>query len=157
MPDELKDLLPQGPVVASVHKSMVGNKRANTKPELIVRKRLREAGLTGYRLQWKVPGHPDVAWPGKKVALFVNGCFWHRCPYCTPSRPRTNVEYWSLKFERNQVRDVDNILKLQHDGWHVHVIWECQLKKKKIDATFARLLPQLSRELGKPLRHPDAE
>ena len=55
---------------------MKGNKRSNTKPELLVRERLRAAGLTGYRLQWKVPGHPDVAWPGKKVALFVNG---HLC------------------------------------------------------------------------------
>ena len=56
---------------------MKGNKRSNTKPELLVRERLRAAGLTGYRLQWKVPGHPDVAWPGKRVALFVNG-YSHR-------------------------------------------------------------------------------
>ena len=54
----------------NVRKSMRGNKRADTRPELVVRARLRAAGLSGYRLQWKVPGHPDVAWPGKKVALF---------------------------------------------------------------------------------------
>ena len=58
----------------NVRKSMRGNKRADTRPELVMRARLRAAGLSGYRLQWKVPGHPDVAWPGKKVALFVNGC-----------------------------------------------------------------------------------
>lgn len=68
-------LLPPPASSEAVRKSMMGNKRSNTKPELLVRQRLRAAGLTGYRLQWKVPGHPDVAWPGKKVALFVNGCF----------------------------------------------------------------------------------
>ena len=59
----------------AVHKSMQGNKRKDTKPELLVRECLREAGLGGYRLQWKVPGHPDVAWPGKKVALFIHGYY----------------------------------------------------------------------------------
>lgn len=66
----------QAPPASSdaVRKSMKGNRRCDTKPELAMRRRLREAGLTGYRLQWKVPGRPDIAWPGKKVALFVNGC-----------------------------------------------------------------------------------
>lgn len=134
-----------------VRKSMQGNKRANTKPELVMRERLRAAGLTGYRLQWKVPGRPDVAWPGKKVALFVNGCFWHRCPHCSPSVPKSHVEYWSVKFERNVERDRINIAKLEEDGWIVHVVWECQLKKKVIDDTMAELLPVLARQLGKPL------
>ncbi len=135
----------------AVRHSMQGNKRADTKPELVMRRRLREAGLGGYRLQWKAPGRPDIAWPGKKVALFVNGCFWHRCPYCRPSLPKSHVEYWSVKFARNQERDVANILKLQEAGWRVHVVWECQLKKRKIDDTLAVLFPVLSRELGKPL------
>ena len=65
-------------VSAATHASMQGNKSKDTKPELLVRERLREAGLGGYRLQWKAPGRPDVAWPGKKVCLLINGCFWHR-------------------------------------------------------------------------------
>lgn len=138
-------------VSAAVHKSMQGNKRANTKPELLVRARLRQAGLTGYRLQWKVPGRPDIAWPGKKVALFVNGCFWHRCPHCNLPLPHSNVEYWQLKFERNVERDKRNLAALEQAGWTCHVIWECELKKKRIDGTFTALLPVLSRELGKPL------
>lgn len=101
----------------AVRKSMKGNKRSNTKPELLVRERLRAAGLTGYRLQWKVPGHPDVAWPGKKVALFVNGCFWHRCPHCKPSMPKSNVEYWVVKFERNVERDERSRAALEELGW----------------------------------------
>ncbi len=138
----------------AVRHSMQGNKRANTKPELLVRARLREAGLTGYRVQWKVPGHPDIAWPGKKVALFVNGCFWHRCPHCRPSAPKTHVEYWSVKFDRNVERDRENVAALEEAGWTVHVVWECQLKKKTIDNTLDQLFPILSAELEKPLRTP---
>lgn len=135
----------------AVHKSMQGNKRANTKPELLVRERLRKAGLTGYRLQWKAPGHPDIAWPGKRVAIEVRGCFWHRCPHCNPSTPKKNTEYWEAKFARNTERDAENIRKLEEMGWRVHVIWECQLKKNAIDATMADLLPKLAAELGKEL------
>lgn len=135
----------------AVHKSMQGNKRANTKPELLVRERLRKAGLTGYRLQWKVPGHPDIAWPGKRVAVEVRGCFWHRCPHCKPSTPKKNTEYWEAKFARNTERDAENVRKLEEMGWHVHVIWECQLKKNAIDGTMADLLPMLAAELGKEL------
>lgn len=131
---------------------MQANKRKDTKPELLVRARLRAAGLTGYRLQWKVPGRPDVAWPGKKVALFVNGCFWHRCPHCNLSLPKSNVEYWQVKFDRNVERDAANLEALEADGWKVHVLWECQLKKKVVDETFAELLPILAAELGKELK-----
>ena len=141
----------------AVHKSMQGNKRKDTKPELLVRERLREAGLSGYRLQWKVPGRPDVAWPGKKVCLFINGCFWHRCPYCHPSTPAKNVEYWEAKFKRNVERDEKNLRALKADGWKVHVVWECQLKKKTREETFAQLLPILAEELGKPLATPKQE
>lgn len=140
-----------------VRKSMKGNKRANTKPELLMRARLRAAGLSGYRLQWKVPGHPDIAWPGKKVALFVNGCFWHRCPHCHPATPKTHTEYWSVKFERNVERDKRTRRQLEEAGWRVHVVWECQLKKKTIDDTLGELFPQLALELGKELKTPDAE
>ncbi len=142
-------------VSEAVHKSMQGNKRANTKPELVLRTLLRSHGLTGYRLQWKVPGHPDVCWPGKKVAVFVNGCFWHRCPHCKLTVPKTNVEYWTAKFERNQERDREVREKLESDGWTVHTIWECELKKKNVDATVEALFPQLADELGKQLRQPE--
>ncbi|MDO4290523.1 MAG: DNA-deoxyinosine glycosylase [Eggerthellaceae bacterium] len=134
------------------HRSMQGNKSKDTKPEMLVRKRLREAGLGGYRLQWKAPGKPDIAWPGKKTCIEVRGCFWHRCPHCCPPPPKRNVEYWQAKFDRNVQRDAINLKALQSCGWNVHVIWECQLKKDVVEATFAELLPALSAELGKPLR-----
>ena len=138
-------------VSPAVHKSMQGNKRADTKPELLVREYLRKAGLGGYRLQWKVPGRPDIAWPGKKVALFVNGCFWHRCPYCNLSLPKSNVEYWSIKFEKNVSRDQANLEKLESLGWTVFTVWECQIKKKNRLETFGNLFPKIALALGKDL------
>ena len=105
---------------AAIKKSMKGNKRANTKPELLVRQRLRAAGLTGYRLEWKVPGKPDIAFPGRKIAIFVNGCFWHRCPKCNPSQPKRNVEFWEAKFRRNIERDQAAINSTYPNGLDAH-------------------------------------
>ncbi len=124
--------------------SMQGNKRQNTKPELLVRKRLREAGLTGYRLQWKkAPGRPDIAFPGRKIAIFVNGCFWHRCPHCSPSMPKRNVEFWEAKFRRNVERDKRAISELEALGWTPITIWECELKRDKIDKTMERVIERV--------------
>ena len=128
---------------AAIKKSMKGNKRANTKPELLVRQRLREAGLTGYRLQWKVPGKPDIAFPGRKIAIFVNGCFWHRCPKCHPSEPKRNVEFWQAKFRRNVERDKAAIEALKEMGWTPITIWECELKRDRIDETMAGVIQQV--------------
>ena len=67
---------------------MRANRARNTGPELRLRKALREAGLGGYRLNWKkAPGRPDIAYPGRKVAIFVHGCYWHHCPRCYPNLP----------------------------------------------------------------------
>ena len=125
---------------------MQANKSKNTKPELRVRAALREAGLPGYRLHWKAcPGKPDICYPGRKVAIFVNGCFWHRCPHCDLPLPRKNVEFWEAKFRRNQERDrVDDEL-LVADGWTVLVVWECQLKKARFDSTIRDVVLEVER------------
>ncbi len=128
---------------AAIKKSMKGNKRANTKPELLVRQRLRAAGLTGYRLEWKVPGKPDIAFPRRKIAIFVNGCFWHRCPKCNPSQPKRNVEFWEAKFRRNVERDRAAVAALTQMGWTPITIWECELKKDRIDATMEKVIEQV--------------
>ena len=133
---------------AAIKKSMKGNKRANTKPELLVRQRLRAAGLTCYRLQWKVPGKPDIAFPGRKIAIFVNGCFWHRCPNCHPSTPKRNVEFWEAKFRRNVERDRAAVAELKEMGWTPITIWECELKRDRIDETMAKVIDQV-RAAGK--------
>ena len=116
---------------------MQGNKRKDTKPELLVRKALREAGYTGYRLPWKkAPGRPDIAFPGRKVAIFIDGCFWHHhegCKYATT--PATNTEFWEDKFARNKARDERDRKLLAEDGWTVISIWECELKKDMLSET----------------------
>lgn len=126
---------------AAVRKSMQGNKRRDTKPELLVRQRLRAAGLTGYRLDWaKAPGRPDIAFPGRRIAIFVNGCYWHRCPHCNPSMPSKNVEFWEAKFRRNVERDKRALAELEELGWCAITIWECELKRDRIDETMARVI-----------------
>lgn len=65
--------------------------------------------------------------------------------------PKSNIEYWLVKFERNEERDRRNLRELEAMGWRVHVVWECQLKKKAIDETMRELLPALAEELGKEL------
>ena len=126
---------------AAVRKSMQGNKRRDTKPELLVRQRLRAAGLTGYRLDWaKAPGRPDIAFPGRKIAIFVNGCYWHRCPHCNPSMPSKNVEFWEAKFRRNVERDARALAELEELGWCAITIWECELKRDRIDETMERVI-----------------
>lgn len=124
--------------------SMQGNRSKNTKPELLVRTYLRAAGLTGYRLQWKREfGRPDVAFPGRRVAIFVHGCFWHRCPYCHPSRPRANSAFWDAKFRRNRERDERHTHALLERGWTVIVVWECRLKKRRVRRTMDEVVAEV--------------
>jgi len=102
----------------------------NTKPELLLRKYLWHHGIKGYRLHWKkIPGKPDIVFVSKKVAIFVNGCFWHRCPDCNPSTPKHNSGFWKIKFKKNVERDLIKSLELNDLGWKVITIWECELKK----------------------------
>lgn len=101
----------------------------DTKPELMLRAMLREAGHTGYRLHYaKVPGRPDVAFVGRKVAVFVNGCFWHGCPHCRPRTPKNNSAFWVNKVATNKARDKRKAAALRKEGWLVIAIWECQLR-----------------------------
>lgn len=108
---------------------MQANRSKNTGPEVRLRQLLRAAGYPGYRLHWKkAPGHPDIAFPGRKIAIFVNGCFWHRCPRCNPPAPRSNAEFWQVKFETNRARDARKTQALESSGWLVITVWECELR-----------------------------
>jgi DNA mismatch endonuclease (patch repair protein) len=101
----------------------------NTRPELLLRRALWKAGLRGYRLHWKyVPGRPDICFTKKKVAVFVNGCFWHSCPNCKPSLPRIHRSFWRNKFQRNKIRDTEKLKLLRKAGWKTLVFWECQIQ-----------------------------
>ena len=107
-------------------------RRADTKPELIVRRLLHAHGYR-FRLQWKAaPGRPDVAFPGRRRILFVHGCFWHQHPDsgCRNAQvPRSNTAYWSPKLARTAERDREAAERLKAMGWHVLTIWECETKQ----------------------------
>lgn len=136
---------PPAPSSAATTKSMKGNKGKDTKPELLLRRLLREAGYPGYRLHWKkAPGRPDIAYPGRKVAIFVNGCYWHRCPHCRPALPVSNAEFWEAKFVANEDRDARQTTQLEAVGWTVVTVWECRLSHDAVAET-ARLVEALSR------------
>ena len=110
----------------------------DTKPEILVRKGLHARGFR-FRLQdRKLPGRPDIVLPKYGVAIMVNGCFWHGhkgCRYAT--KPKSNVEFWQAKIQRNQHRDEVTSAHLEALGWHVITIWECELRSA--DALQSRL------------------
>ena len=132
---------------------MQANRGRDTSPELAVRAALRAAGLTGYRLHWKgAPGRPDVCFVGRRVAIFVHGCYWHRCPHCALRTPRTHAEFWEAKFARNRERDARAVRELVSAGWTVVVVWECALKKGRLEATMRDVVREvrLAEALGWP-------
>jgi len=99
----------------------------DTKPELFVRGALRRLGY-GYRLHRReLPGRPDIVLIGRRKAIFVNGCFWHRHEGCQLSYfPKSNTEFWRAKFNRTIARDQENYRQLGKDGWQTLVVWECE-------------------------------
>lgn len=128
---------------------MKGNRSRDTKPELAVRRELRNAGYPGYRLHWKkAPGRPDIAYPGRRIAVFVNGCFWHRCPHCDPATPTAHSDFWQAKFAANVERDSRKAKQLEDAGWTVFTVWECEIKADPIAAIrpITLLLSQESRK-----------
>lgn len=115
----------------------------DTSPERKVRSLLTRMGLR-YRLHRKdLPGSPDVVFPGRRLALFVHGCFWHGHDCARGARaPKANADYWAKKIARNRARDVEVQGRLVEAGWRTLVVWECELKDE------ADLTTRLAAELG---------
>lgn len=119
-------------------------KGKNTKPEILVRQYLYAHGFR-YRLHVKdLPGKPDIVLPKYKTAILINGCFWHGhhgCKYYVV--PKTRTEFWQQKINGNIANDEKAILALQEKGYKVIVIWECELKKNRIEETLQQLVAEL--------------
>lgn len=115
----------------------------NTRPELIVRRFLWSKGYRYRLFVSKLPGRPDIVLGRLKVAIFVNGCFWHAHSTHKVSVPTSNAEYWTKKIETNKKRDFENGVKLRQMGWTVIVIWECELTKKRRSETLDKLAETL--------------
>ncbi|MDY3268486.1 MAG: very short patch repair endonuclease [Phocaeicola sp.] len=127
------------------HRCMSSIKSIDTKPEMVVRRWLWSEGFR-YRLHVKsLPGTPDIVIRKLKTVIFINGCFWHGhiSGECFRA-PKSNVQFWKTKIQKNRERDARNYEILKSSGWNVLVVWECQLNKKKKNDTLMALSLKLS-------------
>ena len=133
------------PAERSAHMARI--KRANTKPELVVRRLLHRLGYR-FRTQFKnAPGRPDIAFPGRRKAIYIHGCFWHAHEGCSVSRvPKTHTDFWRAKFDRNRERDRRLEKAARDAGWDCLTIWECEVGDE------TKLANQLRKCLGPPKR-----
>lgn len=95
----------------------------NTKPELFFRQYIWSNGVRGYRLHKKLPGKPDLYFGPKKIAVFIDGCFWHKCPQCYRA-PKSNKRFWTAKIKRNIARDIESDVALKEMGINPLRFWE---------------------------------
>jgi DNA mismatch endonuclease (patch repair protein) len=116
----------------------------NTSPEMFVRRLVHSMGFR-YRLHVAaLPGRPDLVFPRPKKIIEVRGCFWHQHGKCIDSHiPKSRLDYWLPKLQRNQHRDAANLQSLKALGFRVLVVWECEIKKEKL------LFTKLDRFLGR--------
>ena len=117
----------------------------NKSTELKLIQVFKENNIKGWRRNYNVKGHPDFVFLDKKIAIFVDGCFWHGHD-CRNTRPLDNAEYWHKKRERNVKHDREITFLFNQRGWTVIRIWECELKKKNRDLLLAKLTLCFNRE-----------
>ena len=109
--------------------AMVANVGRGTRPELALRRALSALGTRGYRLNLRTEGvRPDIVFTKQRVAVFVHGCFWHRCPTCRHPVPKSHREFWLIKLRRNRARDRLKRAQLERAGWRVEEVWEHELR-----------------------------
>lgn len=112
-------------------------KGTNTKPEILLRKALWRNGFR-YRLNYKLSGNPDLTFPARRIAVFVDGCFWHGCPRHM-TKPKKNSSFWETKLRKNMERDKEVNRILAGMGWNVVRIWEHEIKAD-IDSVVQKLI-----------------
>ena len=119
-------------------------KGKHTKPEIIVRKFLHAKGFRFRLHSSKLPGKPDLILKKYKTIIFINGCFWHGHENCRIYvMPKTNVDFWREKIDKNMFRDRIIINNLKEMGWNVIILWECTLKKTKREETLNNLVEKI--------------
>jgi DNA mismatch endonuclease (patch repair protein) len=101
----------------------------NTGPEIKLRKILWSNGIRGYRIHYNLLGKPDIVFTKKKIAIFVDGCFWHKCPACF-QEPETRKEFWMKKIQSNVERAAKVNEQLKSEGWTVIRVWEHEIRKE---------------------------
>ena len=114
----------------------------NKSTELKLIQYFKEMNISGWKRHYKVKGHPDFVFLDKRIAIFVDGCFWHGHD-CRNTRPADNAEYWQKKRQRNMERDRSVTELFEARGWTVIRIWECELTKKNRSRLDQKLQPLL--------------
>lgn len=108
---------------------MAAVRREDTQPELQVRSLLHRLGYRFRLHQKELPGSPDIVLPRFRTVVLVHGCFWHQHTGCAKARlPKSNVQFWSSKFQKNVERDRRKEVALNSLGWKVVVVWQCELR-----------------------------
>eukprot|EP01031_Cornospumella_fuschlensis_P006462 gene6462-8031_t len=118
--------------------------KGNRSTEVRMIKLLREFGITGWRRNQKIYGRPDFVFRKARIAVFIDGCFWHYCPECY-RRPKSNQEFWDNKVRKNHERDQLVNFHLRQAGWKVFRVWEHQLRQQEVAVTAKRLSRLLAR------------
>lgn len=114
------------------HDCMAAVKGKDTKPEMLVRRYLHGLGYRYGLHNRKLPGSPDLVLRRLKTVIFIHGCFWHGHVGCKYYRlPKSNIDFWQTKIDRNRKRDAEVEAKLNSMGWRVLTVWECDLKNKE--------------------------
>lgn len=110
--------------------NMAAIKGRDTAPEMVVRRMLHRLGYR-YRLHRRgLPGRPDIVFSSRRAVIFVHGCFWHQhdAAECRARPPKSNLEYWLPKLQRNVERDAKNLKALAEGSWRTLVVWECEAR-----------------------------
>ena len=116
--------------------------RGNKSTEVRLIKIMKWHKIIGWRRDWPLPGKPDFVFPKNRLAVFVDGCFWHGCPRCY-TEPKQNTEFWREKIRRNTLRDRRIRSLLRTKGWHVLRLWEHSLANDNVVAS------RIKRAIGK--------
>lgn len=120
---------------------MAGIRAKDTKPEMLVRRALFAEGFRFRLHRGDLPGGPDIVLPGRKVAIFVHGCFWHRHVGCRFAKlPSSNTDFWCNKLDGNVRRDRRAVEALRSAGWRVLVVWECATRDKAVASAIGTLV-----------------
>jgi len=132
--------------VRSYNMSRIRSK--DTKPELVVRKALFASGFRFRLHDKKLPGKPDIVLKKYKTAILIHGCFWHGhkdCKYFV--LPKTRTEWWLNKITQNQKNDTVKKQQLLNEGWEIIEIYECELKKERLESTIKKLISNMKNKI----------
>lgn len=131
---------------------MLANRGRDTSPELDLRRALRRQGVRAFRSGVAtVGGRPDLVFLRPRVAVYVHGCFWHRCPTCRLPLPQRNRQFWIAKFRRNRVRDRQKRRLLEGVGWSVVELWSHELERD-VDAAAMAIRRVVARQVDRRTR-----